>query len=228
LRVVSDGPLHSLHCTHYYHRSSIPEPSGLANIIPAHLHTTKHPHILPPHAAHHVGAGRPELRQRPSQEQRQILRNSPRQLHQTKHSRIRWHRQHNSLERANKHHRATRVQQEVCCGRRRWMWKDVSLDQLQPGSLPRGECRMRQTLVDYLRETLTDKLRSDTFPPSSKTTSHKSSTRHLARVLNLRFGILPARRNTTDCDLFHTPRPTCSSSASQSTAQTPSRTSWTR
>jgi hypothetical protein len=144
LRVVSDGPLHSLHCTHYYHRSSIPEPSGLANIIPAHLHTTKHPHILPPHAAHHVGAGRPELRQRPSQEQRQILRNSPRQLHQTKHPRIRWHRQHNRLEqRANKHHYATRIQQEVCCCRRRWMRKDVPLDQLQPGSFPRGECRMR-------------------------------------------------------------------------------------
>jgi hypothetical protein len=87
---------------------------------------------------------------------------------------------------------------------------------------------MLQSLVDHLRETLTDKLCSDTFPLSSKTTSHKSSTRHLERVLNLRFGIPPARKNTTDCDLFPTPRPTCSSSASQLTAQTPSRTSWTR
>ena len=141
---------HSLHCTHY-HRSSIPASSSLANIIPAHIHAVNHP-AQPPKHAHHVGAGRPELRQCPSQEQRQILRNSPRQLHQTKHPRIRWHCKHNCLEQcADKHHGATRVQQEVCCGRRRWMWKDVSIDQLQPGSLSRGEFTLRQSPADYSR-----------------------------------------------------------------------------
>lgn len=142
---VSDAPetLATHHTLPHYHRqsqhSTAQRPSqhhSSASFTP-----TRHPHILLPK---HVGAGRPELRQRPSQEQRPILRNSPRQLHQTKHPRIRWHCKHNCLEQcADKHHGATRVQQEVCCGRRRWMWKDVSLDQLQPGSLPRGECRLR-------------------------------------------------------------------------------------
>lgn len=61
------------------------------------------PHIhkhTPGLSAHHVGAGRPELRQRQPQEQRQrqVLRNNARrQLQQTKHPRIRWHRKHHCL-----------------------------------------------------------------------------------------------------------------------------------
>jgi hypothetical protein len=74
----------------------------------------------------------------------------------------------------------------------------------------------------------TDLRSSDTYPRSSKTTSHKSSTKHLERALSLRSGILLAKKNTTDCDLFHTPRPTCFSSASPLTAQTHSKMFWIR
>jgi len=121
--------------------------AGTSNSI---THTSQHTAYThtPGLSAHHVGAGRPELRQRQPQEQcqRQVLcNNARRQLQQTKHPRIRWHRKHHCLQqRAHKHHGASGVQQEIRGGRRWWMWQDVSPDQLQPGRVPRGECRLME------------------------------------------------------------------------------------
>ena len=69
---------------------------------------------------------------------------------------------------------------------------------------------------------------SATYPQSSKTTLHKSSTRHLGKASSSRFGTLRARKSTTDYDPSPTPRPICFSSASPLTAQTRWKTSWTR
>jgi hypothetical protein len=126
--------------------------TGRPIIIPANRNSiTTHAfyRIDPGLSTHHVGASRPELRQRQPQKQcqRQIFcNNARRQLQQTKHQRIGWHSKHDCLEqRAHKHHGATGVQQEVCGGRRWWMWQDLSPDQLQPRRLPRGKCKlMRQ------------------------------------------------------------------------------------
>jgi hypothetical protein len=69
---------------------------------------------------------------------------------------------------------------------------------------------------------------SATYPQSLRTTSHKSSTRHLEKVLSLRSGTLRARKSTTDYDHSPIPRQIFFSSASQLTAQTRWKTSWTR
>lgn len=69
---------------------------------------------------------------------------------------------------------------------------------------------------------------SATYPQFSRTTSHKSSTRHLERVSSSRSGTLRARKSMTDYDLSPTPRPICFSSASPLTAQTRWKTFWTR
>lgn len=121
---------------------------------------SQHPAYTPPGlSAHHVGAGRPELRQRQPQEQRQrqvLCNNARRQLQQTKHPWVGWHRKHHRLQqRAHKHHGASGVQQEIRGGRRWWMWQDLSSDQLQPGRVPRGECELMR---DAMRgqEVLTD------------------------------------------------------------------------
>lgn len=69
---------------------------------------------------------------------------------------------------------------------------------------------------------------SATYPQFLRTTSHKSSTRHLEKALSSRSGTLRARKSTTDYDHSPTPRPICFSCASPLTAQTRWKTSWTR
>lgn len=125
-----------------YHRSIPDIISGLAlpHLIPAKgaSSTSNNKASYFPKSTQHVSD--PNKRAPQEQRERQKLSHTHRQLQQTKHQRIRWHTEHHCLEqRAHNHHGAAGVQQEVCCCRRRWMRKDLPFDQLQPGSLPRGE-----------------------------------------------------------------------------------------
>lgn len=68
----------------------------------------------------------------------------------------------------------------------------------------------------------------NTFPPFSKTTSHRPPTVLLERRSNSRSGILQARKSMIDCVRSHIPKRTFFLCASPSTARSPLRMFWTR
>lgn len=86
----------------------------------------------------------------------------------------------------------------------------MSIDQLFAGILSRGETLgMEDTLEAH------PSLRN-MFLLSSRIILRKPHTSRRVRQLSSLYGILLDKKNTIDCDPFHTLKPTCSSSASPS------------
>jgi hypothetical protein len=175
---------------------------------------------LPSHPLHNVGHHLAKLRLPPPQAVDQAAsiqhHTHPQARPHTERAEQQWHREllRDDCDAGHRHHRASHVLKEARRGRRWRVRQDMSVDQLQLGQLPRGTSRYARGSSCRLT------VRRNTYPPSSRTTSHTHLTRPQARWSSLPFGIPPDRRSTIDCGRSRTPKPTSFSSALPLTAPT--------